>query len=1738
MFSQSIIWKDNFDGITGNNQPFKSVIDDDDNVYIVCWFLGSIDIGTNSYTVGSSVYNSYVAKFDGDGNFIWSKNIGGITTHDLATGIDISNDNNNLYVLVDIFDSLIIEDVFYEKTDGSFDAFIIDFDANTGNVNNTQKVITNGLAGSSTLQRSNDIKVDINGDILITGYTISDQLSIIDTTIDIENPVTCILSKFDSDLSREKNWPRHYRAINNYNRFFTIETTNDAYYICGYYNDSMYFDIDTLTNNSTVGIFLYKMNSNGDGEWIRKIKGNTNDYSVSCGYDGDRSVYISGYTASSYLRVDSAAGINDTSVISYTPQGGNDVIFARYDTSGILQWYNRFGSSGDDRLTRVYANSEYVLIAGQYGGDIDFGAQQVTNRGGLDALGLIFDNNNNLVHILNAGGTGSDIGRTGLIDSEGNYIFVGDFQSPKLYIVNDSSLTNATTSTKDMFIVKFDKMILSGIETDPSCNGVADGRINLIITGSGSPPFSYAWSNGASTEDIDDLIDGEYTVTVTDAMSHSVERTFNLSDPPLLTSSGAVLTNVDCKFNFTGSAQIDASGGTGTLNYNINGGGYQSSNVFSNLAAGNYSMVAKDSNSCTDTSSVIITEPAQALTGVVSSIPISAPGNTDGEATMTPSGGTIPYEYQLDAGVFQSDSTFTSLGGGQYTLTVRDDSNCTYSENTTICTFTLSMTKTDITCNGLTDGTATVSVNGGVGPFAYLWTNSETTTTASSLGAGTHTVRVIDTSVPDTAYADISISEPTALSSSASPTHVSCAGGNNGSIYLSVNGGTAPYSYAWTRNGSEYPDSVKDISYLIAGSYQVTVTDTNNCTSNANATVNELSLISVGLTPTHQTCYGGTNNGSLSTSVSGAYGGVIYFWSNGRTTSSISSLAPDLYSVTVTDAAGCDATGSQVINAGPQIGGSISKTDVVCFEESTGEATMNPTFESGRTLGSYLWDNPAHSTTATINGLDSGVYKVIVKDNLNCEQSFSTTITQPTALGLTENLPSHVNVLCKGDATGVIEVTPSGGSGQYDYQLNSGTWVTSSIFSGLTAGNYQVNVRDQNATSCTYTGLSPVTITEPSVVLDITAIIDSNVNCFGGNNGKITASGTGGTPSYEYSIDNGANYQSSGVFTGLIAINYRITIRDASGCTDTSTYESITEPTALDVTTVDSSISCNGAGDGIITASGSGGTPAYEYSIDNGANYQSSGIFTGLGAATDYRVTVRDANGCTDTSTIETITEPPILDVTIVVDTNVSCNGGSDGQITASGTGGTTTYEYSIDDGTTYQPSNIFTGLTASVYSVTIRDANNCTDTSNIVTILSPNSIYIDTTIVSDITCYGFDDGSIMLLAAGGVGDFQYSIDQESSYQTNGYFNNLSDNSYRIIFKDSNNCVDSSDLITIIQPDSISVTNDSTIDVACNGEANGEIYIEGAGGRGPLSYSINGGIDFYSIGEFKDLSTGRYTIVIKDTNECSAETDIYEINEPDELEIIDTNYSNISCNGENNGFIDISISGGIGDYEYSIDGGINYQGINAFSNLNAGTYNITVRDENNCQILSESITIINPDPISVNEDASMGQSQPLDAGDIIIVATGGTGTLSYSIDGGITDLENDGYFYGLSLKEDYYLIIKDKNECIYFNDEIVKALANYVGIEDHNFLPIIVPTVLTLNGNGINDTWKIQNLNAYEEVKIELYTLYGKLVFSSDDKFFEWDGFINGNKTAQGIYIYKVTLNDELITTGKLNIYY
>lgn len=340
-------------------------------------------------------------------------------------------------------------------------------------------------------------------------------------------------------------------------------------------------------------------------------------------------------------------------------------------------------------------------------------------------------------------------------------------------------------------------------------------------------------------------------------------------------------------------------------------------------------------------------------------------------------------------------------------------------------------------------------------------------------------------------------------------------------------------------------------------------------------------------------------------------------------------------------------------------------------------------------------------------------------------------MAQPAALGLTA-VQDSVN--CFGGNTGSITATATGGSGGYQYSINSGAFVSSGTFTGLTAGTYTIDARDFNFCTRTLT----VNVLAPT---DLTlSLVAGSAACAGAGGGQITATAGGGSPGYQYQLNAGA-FGPSNVFTSLAPNTYNVTVRDQNGCTETSSIV-VSTPTALVVSAVQDSVNCGGGNDGSLVVTASGGTPNYQYSID-GTTFQVSNIFTGLTAG-PYTVTVRDANACTQTVNI-TVLQPVALTIATVQD-SASCFGASDGVITVTAGGGSPAYEYSLD-GTTFQPSNVFNGQAAGPYTITIRDAQFCQITGNI-SVLQPTVLGVSATKV-DVSCNSTTDGSITVTATG-----------------------------------------------------------------------------------------------------------------------------------------------------------------------------------------------------------------------------------------------------------------------------------------------------------------------------------------------------------------------------------------------------
>jgi gliding motility-associated-like protein len=446
------------------------------------------------------------------------------------------------------------------------------------------------------------------------------------------------------------------------------------------------------------------------------------------------------------------------------------------------------------------------------------------------------------------------------------------------------------------------------------------------------------------------------------------------------------------------------------------------------------------------------------------------------------------------------------------------------------------------------------------------------------------------------------------------------------------------------------------------------------------------------------------------------------------------------------------------------------------------------------------------------------------------------------------------------------------------------------------------------------------------------------------SNGTITAGGDCGDAPYEYSINGGVTFQSSGTFTGLAAGPYVITVRDATGTISTTPVTVINEasPTAT-ATATPTTCSVNS---GTITVIPSGGKMPYQYSLD-GILFQANNLFTGL-AGNTYTITVKDANGCT-AMVSATVTVPPLA--AVVAPTNANCNI-ANGKITVTGSCGVLPYQYSID-GVTFQSSNVFSALAVGPYTFTIKDAAGSIVTGPITISNEPPPVV---TVTSTLTSCTGNTGTITVTAVG-KSPFQYSLDG-ITFQSGNLFTGLAQGSYTITVKDANGCPGTSIIAVNYPPLSIATV---FTNANCN-NANGTITATGGCGNPPYQYSVDG-TSFQVSGLFTGLAPGFYTVTVKDATGIIKTSDLTIINEaPPVVSAVSTPASCVN----NDGIITISATGKA-PLQYSTDG-ITYQFSNMLSGLPVNNYIIRVKDGNGCiTTFPISVAYINPLTVSASD---------------------------------------------------------------------------------------------------------------------------------------------------------------------------
>ena len=853
------------------------------------------------------------------------------------------------------------------------------------------------------------------------------------------------------------------------------------------------------------------------------------------------------------------------------------------------------------------------------------------------------------------------------------------------------------------------------------------GQVTAIVTG-GTPPYSFLWST-TSTDSVITVIPGTYSVTVTDDNNCTSSCSVTLSAGP---TSALTLQCVDgavsCNGDTDGSVSVNPSGGTPPYSYlwDSNAGNSMNQTV-SNLGAGMYSVTVTDANGCMENCTATISAPPPLTCSASENSPVVCNGETNGSATVTPSGGNGGYTYSWDNG--EMGPTAIMLSGGMHSVTVTDANNCTTSCSVVIgepalltCT---AMETSPVVCNGESNGSATVMPTGGNGGYTYLWDNNETNATATMLSAGMHSVTVTDAK-SCTTTCSVMIGEPPLLTCTAAPVSpVACNGESNGSAIVTPAGGNPGYTYLWDNN-----ETSATATMLSAGMHSVTVTDAKNCTTTCSVTISEPAPLTCTATEVSPATCNGAGDGSATVTPMGGNGGYTYLWDNNETTATATMLTAGMHSVTVTDAKNCTTTCMVTINQPSNLTCSASEDSPVrCFGESNGQATVVPTGGNGGYT--YLWDNNETNPTATM--LTAGLHSVTVTDSENCTTTCTVVIGEPPVLTCAAAQVSPV--ACNGENNGSATVTPMGGNGGYTYLWDNNE--TNPTATMLTAGLHSVTVTD--AKNCTTTCM--VTITEPTS-LACTAIQVSPVACTGETNGSATVTPTGGNGGYSYLWDNN---ETTATATMLGVGLHSVTVTDAENCT-TTCMVTITEPAPLTCTATQiSAVRCFGENNGSASVTPAGGNGGYTYLWDNNETGPTATmLIAGL-----HSVTVTDSKNCTSTCTV-TISEPPVMTSSASQIQPVRCFGESNGSAMATCSGGNGSYTFNWDNGETAQVANM---LAAGTHFVTCTDALGCISVATVV-IDQPDSLIATASFMCNL---GAPDANIDLTVTGGSPGYTYN---------------------------------------------------------------------------------------------------------------------------------------------------------------------------------------------------------------------------------------------------------------------------------------------------------------------------------------------------------------------------------------------
>lgn len=1187
---------------------------------------------------------------------------------------------------------------------------------------------------------------------------------------------------------------------------------------------------------------------------------------------------------------------------------------------------------------------------------------------------------------------------------------------------------NAACFTTDVIYVPHEPALpqLTITPTNTTC-GFSNGFANLTVLPGGTPPYTYLWSTGETTQDLINIEAGTYDVTVTGQNGCPVSTSITLEDNPIIFGYSAQITDqTACD---TTNGQIQLSLFPANLSYQWSNGA--TTTTLKNLPPGDYTVTISAGGTCTAVETYYVGDVTEYPVIPANPTP-SFCGLANGAIDLSVLGeATAPFTFQWSNGATTED--LSGLLADTFYVTVTSAVGCT-KENIVI----VPNTAVDVGLQAnVLDNNSCAAANGSIAleisppdtAYVITWSGGQTTDSLANLFAGTYLVTVT-LGFNCIAWDTFEITNQALITTLSSNTTDAYCGLDLGAIDLVVNSGLAPYNYVWSNAAT-----TEDQQNLAPGTYTVTVTGANGCSD-----INTVTIAASNAPPNLQASpLGNTScvaaNGSIDLSV-GPTGNYQYLWSDLSTTEDLSQLSPGTYTVTVT-LGSCTSTGTYVVpdqTVTPSL--SVAGLPAEC---GLANGATDLTVTTGSAPFDYLWSNTA--TTEDLTGITPGSYTVVVTDANGCTEMRSVTVNNNN-LVLDLNASPQANASCTAPNGSIdLAVSPSGA-----YNFLWSNQATTEDVSNLNDGNYAITV---TLGTCQATASFTVADQTASPVLNsaITAAICSN------SNGSIDLSVSGANGPFDYLWSNQATSED---LNAILPGNYTVTVSAPNGCTQVATYNVANNASTFSLAAAETPLTncanANGAIDLNITPAG-----AYEFLWSNAATTEDlQGLQPGV-----YTVSVSQPGNCTATASYFVTDQHtnPASNQSIVPEW---C-GLSDASIDLTVSGGTAPFSYLWNNGQTIQD---LSNINAGTYTVVVTDQNECTVSNTIVVPGNSVSISLAGAAASNSSCLQ-NNGSVDLnVNPSGSFTFQWS-NQATTEDLTG----LNGGTYTVTVSAGGNCTNTA--VFSITNDLPSPQMTPNITAGFCGQNIGSIDLSVTGAPQPYTFLWTGGA---TTEDLSNLLSGVYTVVVVADNGCSASSSFTVPENTITPQIIGTPVADNSCVAIN-GAVDLSVSPTLG-YTYIWSNNATTEDLNG---IPAGTYAVTVNGGGAC---TSTAVFVVADATTQPQTNIQAPTTTLNCG---ISSIELTGTISGTPNAGSYQWLSNGNPLGsgnvlnINAPGQYTLVVQD--ELTFCTASSTISIAQDVNIPD---VSVATPGILTctqltqlLSGgsatNGVQLTWATTN---------------------------------------------------------------